>query len=125
MGPEARKESDVISHFCAIPQIFHRIASLFHKILGRTKKDFVHSENFSFGSPSQKVKKPCFSALEREMTIFPPAFFSKKSVTKILFKLEVTDLIHTKSRKLGVPRAHPTCAEISVSKIFPLFSGKY
>ena len=56
------------------------------------------------------------------MAIPPPAFFSKKSVMKILFKLEVTELIPTKSRKLGVPRAHPTCAEISVSKIFsPVF----
>ena len=41
---------------------------------------------------------------------------------KILFKLEVTELIPTKSRKLGITRAHPTCAEISVSKIFsPVF----
>ena len=37
---------------------------------------------------------------------------------KILFKLEVAGLIPNKSRKLGVPRAHPSCAEISVSKIF-------
>ena len=41
---------------------------------------------------------------------------------KILFKLEVAGLIPNKSRKLGVPRAHPTCAEISVSKIIsPVF----
>ena len=37
---------------------------------------------------------------------------------KILFKLKAAGLIPTKSRKLGVPRAHPSCAEISVSKIF-------
>ena len=51
---------------------------------------------------------------------FPPDFFSRKNVTKILFKLEVTGLVLAKSRKLGVARAHPTCAEISVSKIFLL-----
>ena len=51
------------------------------------------------------------------MVISPPAFFSKKNVMKILFKLEVAGLIPNKSRKLGVPRAHPSCAEISVSKM--------
>ncbi len=50
----------------------------------------------------------------------PPDFFSRKNVTKILFKLEVTGLVLAKSRKLGVARAHPTCAEISVSKFFLL-----
>ena len=54
----------------------------------------------------------------------PPDFFSKKNVTKILFKLEVVGFIPTKSRKLGVPRAHPTCAEISVSKFFFLVCWK-
>ena len=58
------------------------------------------------------------------MAISPPDFFSKKNVTKILFKLEVVGFIPTKSRKLGVPRAHPTCAEISVSKFFFLVCWK-
>ena len=56
-----------------------------------------------------------FAAGGGKPLFFPPDFFSRKNVTKILFKLEVTGLILAKSRKLGVPRAHPTCAEISVS----------
>ena len=56
-----------------------------------------------------------------KILVFPlPDFFSRKNVTKILFKLKVTGLVLAKSRKLGVASAHPTCVEISVSKNFLL-----
>jgi len=85
----------------------------------RLRRALVSFKKFTLYSPGQSPKFRRISPLGGGKPLFfPPDFFSRKNVTKILFKLEVTGLILAKSRKLGVPRAHPTCAEISVSKIF-------
>ena len=73
--------------------------------------------------PRQTLEDGLFSPLGSTVDLPPPDFL-RKNVTQNLFTLEV-GVIPTKSKKLGVSRTHPTCAEVSVPNLSWVFTGKY